>query len=843
MSKRPHDPPLLVEVIPSRWDDEPIPRAQSALSGLAGVDSLSLEFAATDEGLRFYVRAGSATVMEHVQAQLGAAYPQAGLREIPTADRPDLDPAWRAEGEETAAIELRLRHGPNLPVASDWHRRVDPLKGVLAAASVVLEGERVICQLVLAPAPSGWADGLRSRLVVPQAGVPHRTEAGPTQDILPFVALFGIGAAGLQGYRWYQAGDFLPLVGMSAAGLVGLPLAAALAARFTAGRQPMARELVDDKLAHPAFAVQLRVLAFGPPSTPGERLRVLVARAAEAYQAFDHPAGNGLRAHPWRGDPRQPVFDGGLLRNPDILNAAELAGLWHLPCDAAGPSAGERMASRRLLPAAHNLGRGCRVGVSAHQGPAVPVQMPLSLLFRNQLVVAKTRRGKSTLLLHLASYLMQRMAAGRERASLVVVDPHQDLAEPVLGAVPPALEERVVYLNLADRQRPVGLNLLDVALFPERDRTTENVITMMHRLWPNNWGPRMEGALRAAVSCLHEANAVRPREEQYTLLDVVAVLTSVDFREEVLKQVPDRALWVWWRDNYDRISRTFQQQTANPITTKVGRFIVTEAARLVLGQARSTIDPRALLREGGVLVVNSAVGALGEGGAALMGATLLNLMGLVVEEQVALPPAERCRLVALVDESSTLGAADYGHMLSELSKYGASFVLVTQSLAKLDAIDRVLRPTVFSNIDGLTVFQVSAEDARYLAPELGGDLEVADLIDQDDFECYARWWADGRRLPAFSVRLDPPPPIDRERVAAISRRSAERFGRPREEVLAEIDKALAERGGLGGPLTTPQTGKADDGDNEEAKGEPQPTARANPPVPDRSRHRGRGRGA
>ncbi|MDO8613539.1 MAG: type IV secretion system DNA-binding domain-containing protein, partial [Dehalococcoidia bacterium] len=402
---------------------------------------------------------------------------------------------------------------------------------------------------------------------------------------------------------------------------------------------------------------------------------------------------------------------------------------------------------------------------------------------------------------------------------------------------------RVVYLNLADRQRPVGLNLLDVALFPERDRTTENVITMMHRLWPNNWGPRMEGALRAAVSCLHEANAVRPREEQYTLLDVVAVLTSVDFREEVLKQVPDRALWVWWRDNYDRISRTFQQQTANPITTKVGRFIVTEAARLVLGQARSTIDPRALLREGGVLVVNSAVGALGEGGAALMGATLLNLMGLVVEEQVALPPAERCRLVALVDESSTLGAADYGHMLSELSKYGASFVLVTQSLAKLDAIDRVLRPTVFSNIDGLTVFQVSAEDARYLAPELGGDLEVADLIDQDDFECYARWWADGRRLPAFSVRLDPPPPIDRERVAAISRRSAERFGRPREEVLAEIDKALAERGGLGGPLTTPQTGKTDDGDNEEAKGEPQPTARANPPVPDRSRHRGRGRGA
>lgn len=796
----PDDPPLLVEVIPSRWDDEPIVRAQSMLAGLVGVDGVSLEFATTAGGLRFYVRAASATPMERIQAQLGAAYPQAGLREVPTADRPDLDPAWLAQGEEAAAVELRLRLGRDLPLASDWHRRADPLKGVLAAAASARDGERVVSQLILAPISTGWADGLRSRLPEPRAGASYRSETAPTQEVLPLLALFGIGAAGVQGYLWYQSGDFLPLAGMGAAGLVGLPLAAALAARVTAGRQAMARELVDDKLAHPAFAVQLRVLAFGPPGSSSERLRSLVARAAEAYQAFDHPAGNGLRAHPWRGDdPTQPVVKGGLLRQPDILNAAELAGLWHLPCDAAGPSWGERMASRHLLPATRNPGRGCRVGVSAHQGPAIPVQMPLSLLFRNQLMVAKTRRGKSTLLLHMASHIMQRMAAGRERTSLVVVDPHQDLAEPVLGAVPPGLEERVVYINLADRQRPVGLNLLDVALFPERDRTTENVITMMHRLWPNNWGPRMEGALRASVSCLHEANTVRRREEQYTLLDVVAVLTSADFREEVLKQVPDRALWVWWRDNYDRISRTFQQQTANPITTKVGRFIVTEAARLILGQARSTIDPRALLREGGVLVVNSAVGALGEGGAALMGATLLNLMGLVVEEQVALPPAERCRLVALVDESSTLGAADYGQMLSELSKYGASFVLVTQSLAKLDAIDRALRPTVFSNIDGLTVFQVSAEDARYLTAELGGDLEVADLTDLDDFECYARWWADGRRLPAFSLHLDPPPPIDRERAESIAWQSAQRFGRPRKEVLDEIDAVLSARGVKVGP--------------------------------------------
>lgn len=55
--------------------------------------------------------------------------------------------------------------------------------------------------------------------------------------------------------------------------------------------------------------------------------------------------------------------------------------------------------------------------------------------------------------------------------------------------VPSGLDDRVTYLNLTDHERPIGLNLLDVALFPSRDRTSENVVTMLHRLWPDNWGP------------------------------------------------------------------------------------------------------------------------------------------------------------------------------------------------------------------------------------------------------------------------------------------------------------------------------------------------------------------
>jgi len=281
--------------------------------------------------------------------------------------------------------------------------------------------------------------------------------------------------------------------------------------------------------------------------------------------------------------------------------------------------------------------------------------------------------------------------------------------------------------------------------------------------------------------------------EQFTLLDVAPFLTDERMRRQLLPDVSDLAVRAWWRDNYDRAGKTLQQQTANPVTSKIGRFTVTEASRLVFGQPRSTFDPRQVIRDGGVLIVNTAVGTLGEGAASLVGATTLNLLGLLLEEQVALPPEQRRRVVQLVDESSTLGAVDYPRMLSELGKYGASFTLVTQSLSKLDAVDRELLPTILANSDGLTAFQCSAEDARRLVPELGGGIEVEDLVSLDDFSAYVRWWDGFARPPAFTLSVDPPPPSDTTRVEAIARRSAERHGREREQVVAEVMDVLAAR--------------------------------------------------
>ena len=142
-------------------------------------------------------------------------------------------------------------------------------------------------------------------------------------------------------------------------------------------------------------------------------------------------------------------------------------------------------------------------------------------------------------------------------------------------------------------------------------------------------------------------------------------------------------------------------------------------------------------------------------------------------------------------------SANYEELLSELAKNGAAMALATQSLARLDALDpdrsRALRATVFANLDGLFAFHVSAEDAVYLAAELGGGLDPQDLLELGDYHCYARLWSDargGERLPAFLVKLDPPPPSDGALARELARASAERYGRPIDAVEADRQTAL-----------------------------------------------------
>ena len=226
------------------------------------------------------------------------------------------------------------------------------------------------------------------------------------------------------------------------------------------------------------------------------------------------------------------------------------------------------------------------------------------------------------------------------------------------------------------------------------------------------------------------------------------------------------------------------------------RFAGQRAARSIVGQPRSTIDPSGWLRSGAIVVVNTAKGTVGEDTAALIGGTADQPRRPAGRRAGRAPGRSRRRPVTLiVDEFHTMPGADYEAILSELAKYGANLILATQSLARLEALDRdqgrSLRATVFANLDGLFAFHTSAEDARYLVRELGGEIDEQDLIELGEHQCYARLSAGGERLPTFSLALDPPPTSDPDVRDALAELSAARYGREASAVENDLRSALA----------------------------------------------------
>src|SRR6185437_14577695 len=185
-------------------------------------------------------------------------------------------------------------------------------------------------------------------------------------------------------------------------------------------------------------------------------------------------------------------------------------------------------------------------------------------------LVAKTRRGKSSLLLRIASYLMESAGMDGRAPALVLVDPHRDLAQAVLGLVPPHRHGDVLYLDLSERDRPFGLNLLDVGLGWDRDKAVANALAIFKHEFSSFWGPRMEDAFRFALNTLFEANQAicaadpRGRARQYTVLQVPTVLSDPVFAQSLLGMVRDPLTTRWWSGYFAGLDRRQRTEIINP---------------------------------------------------------------------------------------------------------------------------------------------------------------------------------------------------------------------------------------------------------------------------------------
>ena len=236
----------------------------------------------------------------------------------------------------------------------------------------------------------------------------------------------------------------------------------------------------------------------------------------------------------------------------------------------------------------------------------------------------------------------------------------------------------------------------------------------------------------------------------------------------MLKKVSDPYLLEWWARDFGRWHAQYKAEALAPVQTRLSYYASSKRARAILGQRRSTIDLRRTILDGGVLLVSTSQGTVGRDVAALVGASLLNLVDAVIREQGSLPLEKRRGALVVVDEMQSMPGVDYESMLSELGKFGASFILATQSLAKLDDLSRTMRDTLLANVGCLAVFQVSGSDARHLVWELGKErVTEDDITSLPVHHCYVRATVGKERMPAFSMMVRKPEEGDPETAARI----------------------------------------------------------------------------
>src|ERR1041385_7456983 len=105
-------------------------------------------------------------------------------------------------------------------------------------------------------------------------------------------------------------------------------------------------------------------------------------------------------------------------------------------------------------------------------------------------VIGKTGTGKSTLLETLIRQDME------NSEGVALLDPHGDLVEKVLQAVPKHRREDVTYFNVPDGTNPVGFNPLERVAPEKRALASAGLLDAFKKIWADSWGPRLEHILR-----------------------------------------------------------------------------------------------------------------------------------------------------------------------------------------------------------------------------------------------------------------------------------------------------------------------------------------------------------
>lgn len=333
-------------------------------------------------------------------------------------------------------------------------------------------------------------------------------------------------------------------------------------------------------------------------------------------------------------------------------------------------------------------------------------------MLRHVAIIGKTGAGKSALLERLA---VADIEAGR---GIALLDPHGDLAERVVAALPRRRRNDLVLLAPGRRENRVTLNVFAHEDPDERSRVASAIVSVFRRVAGTSWGPRSEHLLRNAALALLTVRGA-------TLADLPVLLTDPARRERMIAHVDDPIVREFWLREFPGYGPRLAADASAPLLNKVGALVASPAIRAVLCSRRRGLDVGRVMDTSGLLVADLAKGAVGEDTSAMLGAVLLAKIQLAAYARATRPPASRRPFHVYVDEVGSIATTSLAELLAEGRKFSVGLVLACQYLGQLPP---GLDESLLGNTGTLICFRLGPDDAERIGREFAPEFDAYDLM-------------------------------------------------------------------------------------------------------------------
>lgn len=341
--------------------------------------------------------------------------------------------------------------------------------------------------------------------------------------------------------------------------------------------------------------------------------------------------------------------------------------------------------------------------------------------FTHMLCVGPTRCGKtSTILLPMIYQLLVQKKRGKA-LGLSVIEPKGDLAWEVKEFCD-AMDIPYVYLD-PDSPDTDYFNVME----GDEDSVVEATVAVLQSMFGK------QEAFFATVQELSTRNVTRLlkqlKGDDLTLLDVLSTLRDENLLKQHLEDLREKV------GNTDLIS-FFDNELLGALADQYRKLVVGLRAQLenmtsntklrrIIGQ-KSSINLDKHLNEGGVLIVNTALGTLKKAGDAFGMFVNMHLQSATFRR----PGTEKTRIphYMIIDEYSRYINPDVEMFLSVAASYRVAGIFAIQSLGQLEIESgkigpKAMKQAIMTSCRNKIAFcGLSATDAKEFADEFGKDL-------------------------------------------------------------------------------------------------------------------------